>query len=805
MVMSDRSRHRRWLKKSDKVFVYMIVSLVLLTLAGFVAYDKFFMNSDLYTKAINLYKEGNRAKAIEYLSKYHNRVPDDSDAYRALGQWCAEDGDMDRAKRILESFAVIPEEDTPVVLSTLRKSKSITEIPSGVSLNISNNIIKNNNVKITVTSKNLFSGSYVEGNLYKSNSAYRTTEWFPVDSSRDALVMSGGFNRASWQFLTDTGRFEYVLSADRYRRNNTNAVANRLTSVVEIPENAIAGRVFYADTGDTETATLDERLQIEYGRFPSDYQEYYQHTYTFTNMNVGETVTYTDGVWSVEPVEKTEFKLAKGDTITMEADVSPVCKVNYHSEAVVTDGIYGVSWKVDDPTILLERTDDAVGLSFNYLGPDGMVGIYENDFDSIYPWSEIRLCAVDNDGKVTYADDADFTTDGRVGNVFVEIPKHYVKREVTDGREYIAISGTPREGFVLDPSFETAGGVEHDHIYIAAYLTSVRDGRAYSNSGEIPENCMSLREVRECIAPLGESYGEIDICALLTLQRLFLVETAIRNTTVLWDGVSYRAYFQMNPETSAQYATQTKSASNEITVISNKSTDRFRVGMAVAVVNYDQWQGQTRNDPAYNRVIVDIVDSGDEKRICFDSDPIDIVAGVTQITCVPAVNGETDSLGYHSGILGKNDGLTSFRYRYIENLWANAFVYVDGITVHDSALTFTLPNGTGDTLSYALPVQAQHVAHGEDMDYSSTSISAMGFDERYPLVAMPSRLDTSTASYYGDTLYTSYNEYWREKTYTFLYGGTWDLRQSTGLFSYRCIATLDSHHRENSSRMAYRP
>ena len=90
------------------------------------------------------------------------------------------------------------------------------------------------------------------------------------------------------------------------------------------------------------------------------------------------------------------------------------------------------------------------------------------------------------------------------------------------------------------------------------------------------------------------------------------------------------------------------------------------------------------------------------------------------------------------------------------------------------------------------------------VDYSIVNITKMGFDEENPLIAMPIKTGTSVSQYYGDMLYTAYSDNWQEKTFTFVNGGTWDLRQSTGLFSYRCVATENDHHRENTSRMMYK-
>ena len=125
----------------------------------------------------------------------------------------------------------------------------------------------------------------------------------------------------------------------------------------------------------------------------------------------------------------------------------------------------------------------------------------------------MRLCAIDAAGTTTYEDDPGFALDGSAGDVFVEIPKHYVRREVKDGVEYAAISATPREGFVLDPSFSRANG-EVDKIYVAAYLTSIPSQQAASVSGTIPITNYSLTELEAEMDALSANragrYSEID-------------------------------------------------------------------------------------------------------------------------------------------------------------------------------------------------------------------------------------------------------------------------------------------------------
>lgn len=763
----------------------------------------------MYQRAVDLYEAGNEEKAAVQLALYCARVPTDTDAKLLLASWYSEMGKERYAISIYQQIAAMEEteSDAMIYLSASRSTAVIPDLIGSVTWNVSN-VLYPNDVKVTVTGKNLFSGKYENKYLSADAPTWRTTQWFDIDSQQRFLTMSGGYNRAVWQFKMSSG--ELLLRGDdsaQYRVADSNAISNRITATVEIPQGAVACRVAYADESDTESATLDERLQIEYGRFPTDYQPYRQSVYPLDKLSTGDALHYENGAWSdqtgAQISDMPRIALDKGDSVTITAPVLPVVEIDYTRRPVVTDGVYGVAWDVDDPTILLERTDDAVGLSFNYSDGKEMAGLYPNDFDSIFPWSEIRPCAIDAQGVVTYPDDPAYATDGSVGNIFVEIPKHYVKRQVINGRESIAISGSPKAGFTVDPSFVTEQG-EVEHIYVAAYLTSTHLSAAQSVSGAIPTTSLSLAEFRQQISALGQGYGELDLCTLQTIQRLFLVETAVRNSQALWMGNCYLSYFETDPQTSSQYALESAAKSNEILIVADKLTSRFQVGDAVTICTYEQWYGNRKYDPAYSRIITSIQVQGNQYRIAFSGDPLDIAAGETQISHIPSVTGEANELAYPSGSWGE-DGLSSFQYRYLENIWGSAMIWLDGAYAVGSEITVTYPNKQAVTLAYDLAVQQQRPVAGQEIDYSKMSIQALGYDRENPLIMLPSQVGAQAGTFYGDALYTAYEEDWRNQTAYFLYAGTWDLRQSTGLFCYRIAADETDNWRENASRMMYRP
>lgn len=764
---------------------------------------------EMRSRAVALYEEGDTSSATYQMTLYLQENAADTDAIRLLVEWYTQLGQTAYARKYIQMLGenAEPEVDADIVLSGLADSSLITAPVSDAKLEIFPLAVQSADVVLTVTGKNLFSGSYESDRYLGSDaSGWRTSDWFFVDSSCGTLTISGGFNRAVWQFELRNG--ERILAGDdslTYRVSNSNLVKNRATATTEIPEDAVLCRIAYAFEPDTESDTLDERIQIEYGEFPSDYEPYERTEISIPDMTEGSSVTYKNGTWrlvsgsSESILDMDGIHLNKGDTVSISGTLAPLMTIDLQKTSVNTTGVYGVTWSNDSTSILLERTDDAVGLSFNYLSGEDWAGPYYNDFDYIYPWSDIRLCAIDGSGKITYEGEAGFTTDGGAGNVFVEIPKHYVKREVVDGREYIAISATPREGFQLDPSFQREGG-EVDRIYVAAYLTSLSSGQASSVSGEIPNFAVSMNDMEEAFMNLDMPYKELDIWTVMMLQRLYLVETAVRDSQVFWQGNCNKSYFQSDAETSDQYALVDIGGSNTITIPDTKLNRRFEVGDTVSICTYDEFFSPTGANN-YTHTITYIKRDYGVLEISFDGEAVDI-SELTQICHVPQENGSADMLGYHSGRLHADDGLTPFRYRYMENLYGNGMTLIGGI-ISTNRVYMIGSDDRMQTIEYRMPIQQSAQLSGVETDYSTMCIQKLGYDSRCPLIMMPEVAGASHSTCFTDTIFTPQEDGWETEKYVCLWGGTWDIRASVGMFCFRFLATEHDHHREHVSRMMF--
>lgn len=145
-----------------------------------------------------------------------------------------------------------------------------------------------------------------------------------------------------------------------------------------------------------------------------------------------------------------------------------------NKKSVNISKVYGVRRNIKSSSSAWERIKDSVGLVANaQVGTTAVV----NNFDSIYPWSDIITCNYNNTSKkiVAYYGDANFSFTGSNGQVLTIIPEFYYKRYVSDGYEYVLISKDNLDGFV-----------KSDKFMIGRYTMSGSSSGVFSRSGYSP-------------------------------------------------------------------------------------------------------------------------------------------------------------------------------------------------------------------------------------------------------------------------------------------------------------------------------
>jgi hypothetical protein len=449
-----------------------------------------------------------------------------------------------------------------------------------------------------------------------------------------------------------------------------------------------------------------------------------------------------------------------------------------------------------------------------------------NDFDSAFPFCNIKQVYIKDDGSILNV--SDVTGSNSQLDKMAEIPLHYVRREVTENFEYVLIADGECEGFVPDPSFVGKHGIS-EKIYIGAYQSS-EDGVAFRSTGStfvsLRHSFIKHSKSRETLdnrnGIANGKFHEIDACALFTIIRLFLIETATLDSQSIFAG-NVNSPFMTNAKEGPYFALESAVKANSITVLKTTITARFRKGDAAAVL--PKWQDNYENVPGkVQRVITDIyekkcriikngesVDS-DCYEIHFDGEPADIVKGKTKITGLPAKNGMTDVIPYHTGMVINNCdifdtlincGHEPFKYRGIENLYGNVWIFIGGVRVKNGRCSMLFPDGMKHSVNWKLPVQEVPISTKLlTSNKNASAVCLLGIDKAEPLIMLPREIGgkASLNSFYADS-WTYEGK--PDTEYVMTYGGAWDNLAHAGLFCFRASFTIDDKMAYNGGRLMY--
>lgn len=831
------------MKNSKLIISLLIIILVIFLIIGNKnSYENKNCNI-MIKKAEKFYKNGKLDKAIIQLNIYLQNKSDDIDTWMKLAEYYKENRDESSAFRCyVKAEENYLDNDTSneynkLVLCASKKNIKVKKSLENIKISIKPIVKETKNAKILIQSENLYNGNSNEGCIdylkdELKSGEYLTTDWFTIDDTENEyLTMTGGFNCSIWQFKDKKGTIISTYNQKGvFRDKDSCSIDNMHKSTVKIPKGAQSARVTYIDYSlKDSSSTLDDKLYIVYGSIPKMIKNTSDIEIDIPDLDENSFITYENSKWYLNQEDtKTELEnyeqisINKGSTIYLSGDLCGKVVITGTNKEKSLKGEYGVRWKVGDTENICERVGDANELNFNYLVDNNWAGYFENDFDDIYPWSEIKLCSIDKQGNIIYSDKDEFRTDGSSGDVMVEIPKYYFKREIIDGYEYIWISQDEKEGYSLDPSFVTTNGIV-DKIYVGAYLTGIEEDKEDFNiiSEENPIINLSLDDINNVLKKRGERWKEIDINALMTIQRLFLVETAIKDSQMLFKGPTNLVWGTTNSEVTSVYAfSSSKEKTNIIQLKNNNSSKRFKVGDAITIIQVpneysDKINGKTileeyksyysilsnyENTNEWNREILSIRESDNGNiSIEFSGEPIEVTSHQTMIMHLPRKNGQSNNIEYHTGVNNDN-GLNSFKYRYMENIWGNVSVLLDGVTINSGNINIKYNNNDEVTLSYKLPLQDKNAAN--NALGSECMILNMGLDLNNNSIMLPDSVGsegTSPVTSFGDALF--YSDYYNEMCLA--YGFTWDLRQYAGLFSYRTISKT-SKAIEYGSRLVYK-
>jgi len=349
-----------------------------------------------------------------------------------------------------------------------------------------------------------------------------------------------------------------------------------------------------------------------------------------------------------------------------------------------TEGRFGVKWSISDTDDLGTRCFDAVGktASIGIGNTDG-----SSDFDSIYPWSEMKRCNIkvnENGAKiVTFEGETGFSTGGSNGDVFVRIPKFCVEKYKEDGYEYRVVSRN--QGFV-HPAF-IENGEELDEIFVAAFEGVISYHKLRSMANTIPTSNETAQTFLDAATAMGEGFTLYDMRSIDAIWTLYAVEYGSRNTNQYF-GYGFADFRQPDKGASGgrfdvkEAATNTNSV--KVALLNNDYLYWMPIGSNITVCS------NTQTNILTQAKITAITHGADYTMFTFDGNPIDVdtdcfvgSAGCTTNFC--ELCGSTKKLNWHTGraeFVSGSQKQNPMRYRWIENIFGSLWHFTPDVTLN---------------------------------------------------------------------------------------------------------------------------
>ena len=303
-------------------------------------------------------------------------------------------------------------------------------------------------------SKNLVNSSDISIATNGDNISLELVEDFYTKSEADTLL-SGKVNTESGKGLS-TNDF-----SDTYKTKVNGIEAGAEVNIIETVK--VGGSALTPDANRAVNIDLSGKANASdvYTKTQSDGRYVQDGSYVHTDSNyTADEKTKLSGIEAGSQKNIIEKILLNG----IEQTISNK-SVNLKVENAT---VYGVKRSLTTTSSAWERTDDGVGKVANATHDGTAV---TNDFDSIYPWSDIITYNYDTTNHVitAYLGDNNFAFDGSNGEVLTRIPEFYYRRYRDEDYEYIQISKYAIEGFTKSPAFS-----------VGRYLTSYDGTKAHS-------------------------------------------------------------------------------------------------------------------------------------------------------------------------------------------------------------------------------------------------------------------------------------------------------------------------------------
>lgn len=391
---------------------------------------------------------------------------------------------------------------------------------------------------------------------------------------------------------------------------------------------------------------------------------------------------------------------------------------------------YGVRMDKATGTAAMTRLGDAIGKVANVSIDDGDV---VNDFNNIYPWSDRRLCNMDENGNITaYEGEATFKVDGSNGDVMVETPRFYTKYVETDNEVEYWISPEPTPGYRLSSCFIGSNGELLDACYSGAYMasTSTDGNKLLSISGQYAAEISRTNartKARSKSVTKSLNWGITPMayrCDIL--NYLFYIEFANLDSQVIMMGqVNFGKKLCSVAETNVNRF-----------IVTNSDAVQYVIGMTVIINNIKREVLSVSN---YDT---------DNKSFVVDGAPFTTTL-TTEIDMRPWKCGSCNKVKKSGSIVSNASGRQPMKYRGEENIYGNMGQWVDGININDyQSWVCDDYSKFGDDI-FVKPYNKLGYVNYNGEGYSKS----MGYDVKYPSFNLPTVLGANHATYYSDYYY----------------------------------------------------
>ena len=386
--------------------------------------------------------------------------------------------------------------------------------------------------------------------------------------------------------------------------------------------------------------------------------------------------------------------------------------------------IYGAKWdKGSVPT--LTRTDAAEGKTAN-VGVDFAPAA--NDFDKLPIWGEIEE-VVDE-----------------YGNVFVRIPKFYIRK--LDGESFKSwqVSRKRHPGFYLPWCFwDFVNKRELPYLDFGKHTASLgAELKLESKPGEYPLVSKTIIDFRTYAQNNGAGYQQLDLHAVDVLRTLMIIEFATLNTQSVMQGFTTGRYNANDVVTVSEENTNRA-------IVANATASNFEAGQPIAVSDRPDalW---LLPGVLYERTITTIEPyDAENTAIYFDGDPVNIAAGNVVLNTGWKSGFGHQIMAASGSIVSNSDGKHPCMYRGIENPFGNIYQFVDGVNITDLQAWVCKNADNYASNVFANPYEPLGYVNADMGGY----VREMGFDPGFPFAEFPAAVGGSASTYYSDYYYQS--------------------------------------------------